>query len=188
MRLASICLAALSAHAVMVTPISCSASSAHPSSGVSSKMVSSLSCSVLENCASFSRNSFLELPRCPAARPQAWHSRGGACDRHDLALPSSPMRRVERYFVGASAAGPYSMTSCSVTLSRSARSFGEASKLLGKCSFSCSCRSQLKNSLPLGLGGPNLHHLPVVHDVAKDVRADPPCRVRGQLHPAIGIA
>jgi hypothetical protein len=47
--------------------------------------------------------------------------------------------------------------------------------------------AQLEEELPLGLGGPQLHHPPVVHDVAKDVRADPPGRVGRELHPALGI-
>ena len=34
--------------------------------------------------------------------------------------------------------------------------------------------AQLEEELALGLRGPQLHHLPVVHDVAEDVRADPP--------------
>src|SRR5262249_56033388 len=47
--------------------------------------------------------------------------------------------------------------------------------------------TQLEEELALSLGGPELYHPPVVHDVAEDIGADPPGGVAGQLDAAARI-
>ena len=78
-----------------------------------------------------------------------------------------------------------SMTSDSLTSSRSASSFGSGGEALGL--EPVLLLLQVEEELALRLRRADLHHPPVVHHVADDVGADPPDGVRREADAAVGI-